>query len=82
VVSSDYLKYYHGVDTFDKNVMEFKPKHRCRRWYIPLFWSFLLFAMNNAWSIRKDLERKSGIPHEKVISQKKFLKVCYFTLFI
>ncbi len=76
MVSADYLKSYHNVDTFDQNTMEFRPKHRCHRWYIPVFWSFLSFSMQNAWTIRKDLEKKSGIIHEKLCSQKSFLKVC------
>ena len=75
MVSADYLKSYHNVDTLDQNLMEFLPKHRCKRWYIPVFWSFLDFALQNAWAIRKDLERKAEIPHCKVTSQKHFLKV-------
>ena len=67
MVSGDYLKYYHGVDNFDRNVMEFHSKHRCKRWYIPLFQFFMIAAMENSWTIRKDLEEKSGIPHAKVM---------------
>ena len=75
MVSADYLKSYHNVDTLDQNLMEFRPKHRCCRWYIPVFWSLLGFALQNAWAIKKDLQRKNGIPHHKLCSQKIFLKV-------
>jgi hypothetical protein len=77
VISGDYLKSYHHVDTMDQTLMEFRPKHRCKRWYIPVFWSFLGFALQNAWAIRKDFQHKSGIPHHKVCSQKEFLKVFF-----
>ncbi len=76
-VSADYLKSYHNVDTLDQNIIEFRPRHRCRRWYIPVFWTFLEFAMQNAWAIRKDMQQKVGILNAKVLSQKTFAKVCY-----
>lgn len=74
-VSSDYLSVYHAVDTFDQNAMEFRSKHRCKRWYIPLFWSLFNFAILNAWTIRKNIQKKSGILKSKVQSQKEFIKV-------
>ena len=55
--------------------MEFRPRHRCRRWYIPAFWALFGFSVLNSWIIRKNIQQQNGITKAKCQSQKEFIQV-------
>ena len=61
--------------------MEFRPRHRCNRWYIPVFWSLMSMSIINSWHIYKNLQKEAGISLEKRKSQKEFVKVINLLLF-
>ena len=71
------------MDTFDQNAMEFRPRHRCRRWYVSIFWALFGFVVLNSWIIRKNIQQQNGITKAKCQSQKEFIQVkSLFVIFI
>ena len=74
-IAKAYLSNYHAVDTFDQSVMQFRPLHRSKRWYISVFWSLLQFAIHNSWIMYKQLQLKANVSESKIMGQKDFIKV-------
>ena len=50
-VIADYNSHMGGVDLLDAFLMSLRFKMRSRRWYIYLFWHFVMVAIINSWNI-------------------------------
>jgi hypothetical protein len=66
-IASIYRKYYHAVDIFDKAHMTYRVHHKSYKWFHPVFWSLLKFAIVDAWIFWKFLKKVE-------IGQKEFIE--------
>ena len=48
-IIDDYNKHMGGIDLLDSFLAKYRFKMKSRRWYIYLFWHFLMVALVNAW---------------------------------
>ena len=71
-VIADYNSHMGGVDLLDAFLMSFRFKMRSRRWYIYLFWHFVMVAIVNSWNIYRRDCKLLRVPKKEILSRRKF----------
>ncbi|XP_067939800.1 uncharacterized protein [Watersipora subatra] len=69
-----------GVDLLDSFLASFRFKMRSRRWYLYLFWHFMMVALINSWNVyRKDFQLLK-LPKKEMLSRRRFQSYLASTL--
>ena len=68
-VIADYYSHMGGVDLLDAFLMSLRFKMRSRRWYIYLFWHFVMVAIINSWNIYRRDCKLLRVPKKEILSR-------------
>ena len=71
-IIQEYNKFMGGIDLMDSFLAKYRFRTKSRRWYLYLFWHFLMIALINSWLVyRRDCELLQ-IPKKTVMKRRIF----------
>jgi len=68
----DYNQNMGGIDRMDSYLAKYRCKLRSRRWYMYLFWHFVMVAAVNAWLLYRREYSELGLPKKNQLSRRRF----------
>lgn len=71
-VVDDYNKHMGGVDELDQYLGAYRFKMRSRRWYLYLFWQFIMVGMVNAWNAYRKEYAELALPPKGLMNRRRF----------
>lgn len=71
-IIDDYNKHMGGIDLLDSFLAKYRFKMKSRRWYIYLFWHFLMVALVNAWNVYRREYKLLGLPPKEMMKRRRF----------
>lgn len=71
-VVKDYNEHMGGIDLLDQFLSAFRFKMRSRRWYLYLFWHFVMVGIVNAWNVYRKEYAALGLPVKEMLSRRQF----------
>ena len=71
-VIDQYNKHMGGIDLLDSFLAQYRFKMKSRRWYLYLFWHFLMVALVNAWNVYRQEYKLLGLPVKNMMNRRNF----------
>lgn len=71
-IVDDYNQHMGGVDLLDGFLAAYRFRMRSRRWYLYLFWHFLMIGIVNAWNVYRTEYRALGLPPNSMLNRRRF----------
>lgn len=71
-IVQSYNKSMGGIDLLDSFLAKYRFPMKSKRWYLYLFWHFVMVAVVNAWNLYRRDSRLLNLPAKEILNRRKF----------